>query len=68
MRVQETGPLIPTLRYIVPELLLAILLTLEGFKGGGPAGAAIVMILIGALLGLGSIPWTKHDIGMQTVT
>ncbi|KAH8826764.1 hypothetical protein DL96DRAFT_1555989 [Flagelloscypha sp. PMI_526] len=38
MRVQQTGPLLPTLRYIVPEVLLGTLLILEGYKAGRAAG------------------------------
>ncbi|KAH8797687.1 hypothetical protein DL96DRAFT_1782340 [Flagelloscypha sp. PMI_526] len=37
VRVQETGPLVPTIRYIVPEVLVVVVFILEGFKGGGPA-------------------------------
>ncbi|KAH8797691.1 hypothetical protein DL96DRAFT_1688428 [Flagelloscypha sp. PMI_526] len=53
MQVQKTGPLIPTMRYIVPEVLLAVLLILEGFKAGGAAGATAVTVLFAAMFLLG---------------
>ncbi|KAH8825717.1 hypothetical protein DL96DRAFT_1681867 [Flagelloscypha sp. PMI_526] len=53
-RVQETGPLLPTLCYVIPEFLLIILLILEGFKAGGPISAIAVILLFVVLFGLGS--------------
>ncbi|KAH8825709.1 hypothetical protein DL96DRAFT_1711517 [Flagelloscypha sp. PMI_526] len=54
-RVQRTGPFVPTLRYVVSEVLLAVLLVLEGFKAGGAAGGTVVLLLFITLLVLGSI-------------
>ncbi|KAH8825706.1 hypothetical protein DL96DRAFT_1609668 [Flagelloscypha sp. PMI_526] len=53
IRVQQTGPLVPALRYVVPEVVLAIVLILEGFKAGGPAGAEMTIILFAVLFLLG---------------
>ncbi|KAH8825708.1 hypothetical protein DL96DRAFT_1609672 [Flagelloscypha sp. PMI_526] len=53
MRIQKTGPLVPTLRYLVPEVLLAVLLILEGFKAGGVVGATMVIAIFAALWLLG---------------
>ncbi|KAH8825720.1 hypothetical protein DL96DRAFT_1681868 [Flagelloscypha sp. PMI_526] len=52
-RVEQTGPLLPTVRYVVPEFLLIVLLVLEGFKAGGAAGATIVIVLFIGLFVLG---------------
>ncbi|KAH8825795.1 hypothetical protein DL96DRAFT_1609903 [Flagelloscypha sp. PMI_526] len=52
-RVQQTGPFIPTLRYIIPEILLIILLALESFKAGGMASTIALLLLLIILLGLG---------------
>ena len=60
--VQRTGPLLPTLRYILSEVLLAVLIILEGFKAGGPAGGIMVLLLLFTLLGLGSIFSINHAI------
>ncbi|KAH8825724.1 hypothetical protein DL96DRAFT_1681870 [Flagelloscypha sp. PMI_526] len=65
-RVQQTGPLLPTLRYIVPEILLAILLILEGFKAGGAAGATIIALLFVVLLSLGWILSMKQERSKET--
>ncbi|KAH8825714.1 hypothetical protein DL96DRAFT_1681865 [Flagelloscypha sp. PMI_526] len=61
-RVQKTGPLVPTLRYILSEVLLAILRILEGFKAGGVAGGTMVALLLVALLTLGSFLSIKNAI------
>ncbi|KAH8825715.1 hypothetical protein DL96DRAFT_1711522 [Flagelloscypha sp. PMI_526] len=61
-RVQKTGPLLPTLRYILSEVLLAVLLILEGFKAGGVAGGTMAVLLLSALLGLGSTVSIKNAI------
>ncbi|KAH8825723.1 hypothetical protein DL96DRAFT_1734816 [Flagelloscypha sp. PMI_526] len=54
IRVLQTGPLLPTLRYLIPEILLIILFVLEGFKAGGPASTIAVILLFIVLLALGS--------------
>ncbi|KAH8825713.1 hypothetical protein DL96DRAFT_1711520 [Flagelloscypha sp. PMI_526] len=61
-RVQKTGPLVPTLRYILSEAFLAILLILEGFKAGGVAGGTMVVLLCVVLLGLGSVFSIKNAV------
>ncbi|KAH8825721.1 hypothetical protein DL96DRAFT_1711527 [Flagelloscypha sp. PMI_526] len=61
-RVQKTGPLVPTLRYFLSEVLLAILLILEGFKAGGVAGGTMVVLLLVVLLGIGSIFSIKNAV------
>ncbi|KAH8825701.1 hypothetical protein DL96DRAFT_1609663 [Flagelloscypha sp. PMI_526] len=66
MRIQQTGPLLPTLRYVVPEVLIVVLLILEGYKAGGAAGATTVAILFVVLLSLG-LSW-KHGMGKKTET
>ncbi|KAH8825705.1 hypothetical protein DL96DRAFT_1557314 [Flagelloscypha sp. PMI_526] len=65
-RVQRTGPLLPTLRYVASEVLLAILLVLEGFKAGGGAGGIMVLILFVTLLALGSIFPINHAVQEAT--
>ncbi|KAH8825704.1 hypothetical protein DL96DRAFT_1711512 [Flagelloscypha sp. PMI_526] len=62
IRVQRTGPLLPTLRYVVPEILLAVLLILEGFKAGGAVGASMAIALFAVLLLLGLNFSTKQRI------
>ncbi|KAH8825707.1 hypothetical protein DL96DRAFT_1557316 [Flagelloscypha sp. PMI_526] len=52
--VRGTGPLLPTLRFILSESLLVVLLVLEGFKAGGVAGGTMVLLLFVALLAIGS--------------
>ncbi|KAH8797695.1 hypothetical protein DL96DRAFT_1688438 [Flagelloscypha sp. PMI_526] len=54
IRLLQTGPLLPTLRYLLPEILLIILLVLEGFKAGGPESTIAVILLFIVLLALGS--------------
>ncbi|KAH8825792.1 hypothetical protein DL96DRAFT_1817251 [Flagelloscypha sp. PMI_526] len=53
-RVQQTGPLLPTFRYIIPEFLIIILLVLEAFKAGGIASTVALILLWIILLCLGS--------------
>ncbi|KAH8825691.1 hypothetical protein DL96DRAFT_1609638 [Flagelloscypha sp. PMI_526] len=45
VQIQQTGPLLPTIRYILPELLLVVLLVFEGFKAGGVAGATATVVV-----------------------
>ncbi|KAH8831398.1 hypothetical protein DL96DRAFT_1705835 [Flagelloscypha sp. PMI_526] len=70
MWVQQTGPLLPTLRYVVPEALLGILLILEGYKAGGAGGATLVTVLFVVLLGLGwsfsMKQWTRKEAEIGT--
>ncbi|KAH8825725.1 hypothetical protein DL96DRAFT_1711529 [Flagelloscypha sp. PMI_526] len=61
-RVQKTGPLLPTLHYIVSDVILGVLLILEGFKAGGVGGGTMVLLLLSALLGLGSLCSLKNAV------
>ncbi|KAH8825712.1 hypothetical protein DL96DRAFT_121524 [Flagelloscypha sp. PMI_526] len=68
IRVEQTGPLLPTVRYVVPELLLIVLLVLEGFKAGGAIGATMVILLFAVLFALGWNFPIRHRTEKRTAT